>query len=137
VALIGLFLLIATINDVRTLKIPNKINIAFLISRIIAIPILGLEFSHILGGVIGFLILLIPAMLTMHKMGGDIKMMTILGLFLGMYLTPIFIGLSCFCGFIFGILQNIIFKKSLNMSFAFAPMFFITHVILFFIVLAI
>lgn len=128
VATLLVFLTVATITDIRALKIPNKLNGLFFVIRLILIPIIGFSFGNVLGAGIGFFLLLIPAMIKMHKMGGDIKCMTVVGFYLGAYITPLFIALTCIYGFIYSISMLLITKKKSNMPFA--PFFLLTHITL-------
>lgn len=133
VANIFIFLMLATITDIKSFKIPNKLNLAFLISRFALIPLIGFSLYDIVGAIMAFVVLIIPAMIKMHKMGGDIKCMTVVGLFLGAYVTPVFIALSCIYGLIYGVGKFLILKKCEKMPFA--PFFLISHITIFIYVL--
>ncbi|WPS85487.1 A24 family peptidase (plasmid) [Brevibacillus halotolerans] len=89
------FLVLATISDVKTRKIPNMLNGIFMIARFILIPWLSFSMYDIAGGLVAFVALLIPAIVKMQKMGGDIKMAGVIGLYTGVYLVPVFIVLAC------------------------------------------
>lgn len=128
VATLLIFLTVATITDVRALKIPNKLNGLFFVLRLALIPIIGFSLYDIAGALIGFFVLLIPAMIRMHKMGGDIKCMTVVGFYLGLYVTPIFIAITCIYGLIFSVFKFLITKNKGNMPFA--PFFLISHITL-------
>lgn len=122
------FLIIATYTDIKSLKIYNKFNIAFLITRLIFIFIpvytYKLELTHIVGSVVSFILILIPAIALMHKMGGDIKFMTIMGLYLGGYLSVIFLLLSCFYNLMYSLISVFVLKKhSKDVLIPFAPFF--------------
>lgn len=93
--LFTVFLVIATITDVSTLKIPNKLNLAFFLVRIALIPIMGFTIYDVAGALLAFFALLIPAMVKMHKMGGDIKCATVIGFYAGFVLTSVFLLLAC------------------------------------------
>lgn len=84
-----MFLVVASYFDKKEMKIPNKLNLSFGIIRILLIPLVGIGFGNIYGMMFGFLIILIPAMIKNKPMGGDIKMMTVLGLYLGMQNTMV------------------------------------------------
>lgn len=90
------FLVIATYTDMRHMKIPDKLNGAFFISRLVVIPWIGFSIWDVVGAIVCFIALLIPAMVKMQKMGGDIKCVAVLGLYAGMSLAPTFLILSCF-----------------------------------------
>lgn len=129
VVVVSLFLVVATIYDIKFLRIPDKLNLAFFISRLLIIPWFGLSWSNLEGALLGFFVLLIPAMIKMHPMGGDIKNMTVLGLFAGIHITILIIGLSCTYGLIYGLSKLILAKKSGLMPFA--PFFLISFLTLF------
>lgn len=95
VAVFTAFLIIAAVIDATTYKIPNKLNLFFFISRFALIPVIGLSWSHIGGAVFAFFVLLIPAMIWMKKMGGDIKCTTVIGLYVGFPITCLFLLLAC------------------------------------------
>lgn len=128
VATLLVFLMVATITDIRALKIPDKLNGLFFILRLALIPIIGISFNNVLGAIIGFFLLLIPAMIRMHKMGGDIKCMTVVGFYLGAYITPVFIAITCIYGLVYSLFKLFITKKKGNMPFA--PFFLLTHITL-------
>lgn len=123
-----LFLSVATYTDVKTLKIPNKLNGAFLIARIILVPFVGLAIGDVIGAFVAGLALLIPAMVKMQKMAGDIKIAFVIGLYIGITLVPVFfvgasvmLALTTFISGYFG-------KKLILLPFA--PFFLAMHVIL-------
>ena len=122
------YLAIATITDIKSMKIPNKLNVGFLIIRLLLIPVIGFSLSSVAGAVIGFLALFIPAMVLMHKMGGDIKCIAVTGLFLGGWTMPIFIGTTCLLGLIYTIVKFIKTKSKKNIPFA--PFFLLAHIVL-------
>jgi Flp pilus assembly protein protease CpaA len=94
--LFTIYLGIATFIDVKSRKIPNKLNILFFFARFALIPWFAFSFFDLIGAVGAFVALLIPAMVKKQKMGGDIKMAGVVGLYTGMYLVPVFIILACF-----------------------------------------
>lgn len=77
------FLIIASYFDKKQMKIPNALNLAFLIVRLALIPLIGFERGNIYGLLAGLFLILIPAMIKCKPMGGDIKMMAVLGFYLG------------------------------------------------------
>lgn len=120
IGIILIFLNISSYTDIKYLKIYDKSTLAFLIIRIILIfiPQYNLPFTliHLLGGIFGLLILLIPAMIVLTPMGGDIRLITILGLYLGFpaMLALLFI-LCASCLIYVGITKSIfIIKKKIN-----------------------
>lgn len=83
--LISLFslLLIASYFDIKYKIIPDKLNLIFLVIRLLLSFIIGIKLDNIFGLIVGFLLVLIPAMIKNKPMGGDIKLMTVLGFYLG------------------------------------------------------
>lgn len=130
-----ILLMIATITDVKSMKIPNKLNGAFLVLRVLLIFVIGFSWEFLLGGVLAFLGLTIPATIKMHKMGGDIKCLTVVGLYLGIWVMPAFLVITCILGLIYAGGKLFINKSKSNMPFA--PFFLATHLILFSIALVI
>jgi Flp pilus assembly protein protease CpaA len=76
-------LIIASYFDYKTLKIPNKLNLFFLVFRIALIPLIGLKLENLFGLAMGTLLVLIPAMIKMKPMGGDIKIAGVIGFYIG------------------------------------------------------
>lgn len=135
VAILTIFLGIATYTDIKSLKIPNKLNLAFGIIAIAIMPIMDYStfeiISRITGSIVGFFALLIPAMIKMHQMGGDIKAMTVIGLFIGVFNIPIFLALACITAVAYIFIR---FKQGkLVGNVPFAPFFLVSHSILFII----
>lgn len=135
VLLLLIFLSIATYTDIKEQKIYDKFNIIFFITRIVVIfiPIIGFKLipSHLVGGVVGFIVLLIPAIALMHKMGGDIKFIGVLGFYLGFYVTIALLILSCIYNLIYSIITIFVLKKSkIKTNIPFAPFFLISFITL-------
>jgi len=132
VAIMTFFLGIATYTDVKSFKIPNKLNFTM---SIIALILIFFDFSFstlfvkLSGAFVGFFMLFLPAMIKNHAMGGDIKAVTVIGLFIGVKLIIPFLVLACLFGSLFIILR--IHKGSLFSVMPFAPFFFISHITLF------
>lgn len=127
VIVLTLFMLIASYIDIKYLKIPNWLNGLFLLSRFLLIPIMGFGMSHVLGAIIAYVLLLIPAMIVMLKMGGDLKHIFVLGTFYGAWLIVPFLLVATFMQ---GIV--IIFCKLTGRNvklLPFAPFFFLSHVV--------
>ncbi|WCK56932.1 A24 family peptidase (plasmid) [Aneurinibacillus sp. Ricciae_BoGa-3] len=129
VAILTLFLAIASYTDIKALKIPDKVNIVFFVLRLILIPFIGFSISNITGALFGFFILLIPAMIKMHQMGGDIKAMAVIGFYLGFFITPLFVALSCTYGMMY-IIIKCLFRKTVGIM-PFAPCFLLAHLTIF------
>lgn len=125
VALLFLFLGIATFTDIKKMKIPDKLNGVFFLTRFALLPLIGFGWGNIGGAVIAFVSLMIPAMVKAHKMGGDIKCLTVMGLYLGLPLTIPFILLSCLYLAVYSF-GGIPFGRPLR-TLPFAPFFLLSH----------
>ncbi len=80
-----IFLIIASRIDIKKMQIPDKVNMAFLCIRLMmSAGLYEITADHLEGAVTGFLLVCIPAMILLWKMGGDIKMTAVLGLWIGM-----------------------------------------------------
>lgn len=133
--------LIASYTDLKTMKIYNKFNIVFLCTYVvyffIPAPIgLGMNFSalglSIVGGIIGMLFLLIPAVALMHQMGGDIKFIGVVGLFIGAYNIFVLMIIACITNLIYFIVNIYLLKRSKKESNKpFAPFLCLGYIILF------
>lgn len=97
------FLLFASISDLQTLKIPNYLNRAFFMSRFLFVPWVPFGVDNIMGLVFGGLLILIPAMIMMKPMGGDIKLVAALGIWTNdaVIITSMLIGILLFVGYAF------------------------------------
>ncbi|MFI3211311.1 MAG: A24 family peptidase [Peptostreptococcaceae bacterium] len=86
----------ATYTDIKEMKIYDKFNLGIIGLRICSVFI-GYSFisSNIMSSLVGFLVLLIPAMVFMHKMGGDIKFLASIGMFFYVEFMILLIALSC------------------------------------------
>ena len=138
IGVLFLFFIGATYTDIKSLKIYNKFNLAFLTTRIVFIfvPVYGLSLSvsHIFGALIGFTVLIIPAVALMHKMGGDIKFITVLGLYLGTPLTILLLFISCVTMLLFSLIRKLATKDEVKKALVpFAPFFTISFSIMFII----
>lgn len=105
---ITLFLLFNAITDYKKHLIYNKSNLALLISRIILgvgiIPYsLILNKENIYGLLLGWLIILIPAVVFYFCAGGDIKLMAVIGFYLGIHVMIVFSFISIFLYLIYRI----------------------------------
>lgn len=138
VVLLFVYLIGATYTDIKSLKVYDKYNLTFFIvfttyivlAQFDSIPIDSLSiWVHILGMVVSFFALLIPAMILMHKMGGDIKLVTVIGYVIGLPLFFPFFVITCLVGLIYGGTRKFILKKPV-MKFPFAPFFLSSFIIL-------
>lgn len=98
---LAIFFLWATITDLRSLKIPNKLNALLAIGNLVIFVLYPLtqgdwqaSVQALFAASIGFIVLLIPAVATGFQMAGDIKFIGALGF----AFTPIsmmaYLGLS-------------------------------------------
>ena len=122
------FMLFSSYTDIKSFKVYNISNLLFFVTRIILIFIPGVTFSfsgtHIVGAIIGAGFLLIPAMYLMYNMGGDIKFLFVLGMYLGAYNIAILIGISCALMLIFSLIRKIVTKKQVkDLDTPFVPFF--------------
>lgn len=101
--ILNIFFIIAVITDIKFMKIYDKFNIVMLVVRIITFFIFGFSFSYVVGGILMFVSLLIGAMITNAKIGGDIKFSGNLGLFVG-FIPSVLIMFTA-------ILINFIYRK--------------------------
>lgn len=123
-----IFLAIATYTDVKTLKIPDKLNGAFFVLRLLLIPFIGFSIDAVWGALFAFIAMLIPAMIKMHKMGGDIKSLTVVGFYVGIYIAPMFLILTCVYFILYAMVCFALRKVIKNVPFA--PFFLISHLTL-------
>lgn len=123
--LLNIFFIIATITDIKVMKIYDIFNLIMLITRIVTFFIFGFNFSYLLGGALIFILLLGGAMVTKAQIGGDIKFGGNIGLWLGFIPSAIVILIA--------IVVNFIFRKITKntKAIAFAPFLYIGFLILF------
>ena len=126
--LLNIFFLIATITDIKFMKIFDVFNLIMLITRIVTFFIFGFSFTYLIGGILIFMTLLIGALITKAQIGGDIKFGGNLGLWVG-FLPAAFILLI-------SIVINFVFRKITKntKAIALAPFLYVSFLILFFIV---
>jgi len=123
-----IYLIIASYFDIKERRIPNILNITFLIIRLLLIPFIGIGKEHLLGAIFSFLIFFIPSFITLHKMAGDIKMAFVVGLYLSIQPVILLVGVSLFFCIIYIIIRS--FKKKKSESIAYAPFFLLSLVFL-------
>lgn len=121
--ILNIFFLIATFTDIKWMKIYDKFNIAMLITRIITFFIFGFSFQYLFGGILMFSVLLVGAMMTNARIGGDIKFSGNIGLWLG-FMPSILV-------LIFSIILNLIFRKIIKntKAIALAPFLYVSFLI--------
>ena len=74
-----IFCFAASKYDMESMKIPNDLNKLFLMCRFLFIYWVPIKSEHIIGFLLGGLLILIPAMVINRPMGGDIKFCAVLG----------------------------------------------------------
>lgn len=131
------FCLIATYTDITKLKIPNKLNAVFACIHtmiFIIYPLIkgdvSFAASSSMGGLLGFVLLLIPAVFTGFKMAGDIKFIGALGIAIGVKAIIPFILLSVLLNIIVNVGLIFLKKKSYEKVLPFAPFFTLSFLIL-------
>ena len=129
------FLSYSTYTYLKNKKIYTVSNGLFLLCRIILIfiPVYNLKFNlnSLLGGIGVWLLMIIPAIIVMAKMGGDIKLGIVLGLYLGLDLSLIFLILTVIISLIhLGI--KIYIKKDITTKtyVPYAPYFLISFIVM-------
>lgn len=80
---VTVFTVLASISDLQSLKIPNKLNFIFFLLRGAVFFVYPLTADHLIGAALGFLLICIPAMIILLPMGGDAKFAAVLGLWIG------------------------------------------------------
>lgn len=108
----------ASYTDIMEYKIYDKFNLFLMTARLIFvfIPIYGkpITIDSYLGSIIGILALLIPAVVFLQKMGGDIKFIGVIGMYLGSGLTIFMLVIGCFYMLIFSLIRKIITKEKVK-----------------------
>lgn len=115
-----LFLLIASFTDVKSLKIPNWLTGSFFIVRLLLIPIVGIGWNHIFGAILLFFFVFVIAFILNVQMGGDIKAMLVIGLYLGYDISYPFILFTVLLLAVVGIVVYII-TRNRKTDIPFAP----------------
>lgn len=111
--LITIFLVIAAYIDFKKHIIPNWLNLSFFVLRFALIPLYTLDMFHIYGAIFGFAMFFIPALLLKQDIGGDIKMATVLGIWLGIEDVILVLTLSALLALVY-----MLIKKSKGIPFA-------------------
>jgi leader peptidase (prepilin peptidase)/N-methyltransferase len=117
IPIVLLYIIVASITDIKEKKIFDKLNYSFLLLRIIAIPIYPIQRTHIVGFIAAFFIVLIPAMIKGRQMGGDIKFAAVLGAWIGD--DSIFASILIAC--VFFVLFAFVGKKKKDDMIPFGP----------------
>jgi Flp pilus assembly protein protease CpaA len=124
-----IILTIASYTDIKKFTIPNWLSLSGIILRLVIIPLTGFTFGDIGGAVVGFLILFIPALISNHAMGGDIKLITVMGLYLGIKGIIAIIVVSILLSLLYYTGTQLLRKKAKN--YPYAPFLFCSFFILF------
>ncbi len=121
----------ASYTDIMEYKIYDKFNLFLFAMRLplVFIPIYGLPltWSSYLGCIVAVIALLIPAVVFLQKMGGDIKFMGVMGIYLGVGLTIFTLVLGCIYMLIFSLIRKIITRQQVkHLKTPMAPFFFLS-----------
>lgn len=121
----------ASYTDILEYKIYDKFNLFLMAARLIFvfIPVYGkmITLDSYIGGIIGILVLLIPAVVFLQKMGGDIKFIGVIGTYLGSGLTIFMLVLGCAYMLIFSLIRKIITKEKVkHLKTPMAPFFMLS-----------
>ena len=128
----------ATYTDIKERKIYDNFNFlvfcvrgGFLFMPTYAAP---LTMDNFLGGLLGFIIFLIPAVVFMQKMGGDLKFILVIGFYLGTGLTLFLIAISCCYMLLYSLLRKLVKKvKVKHLATPMAPFFSLAFLTLYII----
>ena len=110
VVLLPAILILASWIDLKTHRIPNYLTFTALIAGfLLQILLHGWNgITHSLGGVIVGFLIFIPFYIKGGMGAGDVKLMAVVGAFLGYQYTFLAVGLSLFAGSIMGIFLLVI-----------------------------
>ncbi|MER2038237.1 MAG: prepilin peptidase [Solibacillus sp.] len=128
-------LVIINVTDIAYMLIPNKILLFFLPLLIIARILSPLEpwWDSLVGGVLGFSLLLLIAVISKGGMGGgDIKLFFLIGLVLGAVQTLLTLFLASFIGMIAGFIILKIRGQGRKTPVPFGPSITIAAIIVYF-----
>ena len=152
---LNIFMLIASYTDIKSMKIYNKFNIVMLITRIVSIIAMLLlkemtmldALGYLGGAVIMFLAFLIPAMITLDSIGGDIKFAFNVGFWIGLRAALLVSCIASITNFLFrilfvgqkdkepyfGIFMNVPVKIMAKKILPLGPFFYLGYIVLFII----
>jgi leader peptidase (prepilin peptidase)/N-methyltransferase len=126
--LLTILLVISVLTDIREQLILDIVTLPMLGILILAQLFIGTEpfWYYLLGGAVGFLLLLFLAIVSKGGMGGgDIKLYAAIGVVLGPLLTVISLVLTSFVGAIVGIFLLMTGKVKKGQPIAFGPSIFV------------
>lgn len=134
----SIFTIWASVMDIKTLKVKNELNLAFLLAGvsfwILPSNALTLGVQHFIGLVVGFLLLFIPGMIANHAFGGDIKFVAVMGFWIGPYAISLVLFLACLIQALNFIVHSLLKRRSSKkIILPFAPAFTVSFFILLFI----
>lgn len=123
---VAIFMVMASVNDAKEMKIPNKLNYSMMMFRLMFAAVYPIGGEHILGFLLGGALIMIPAMILLKPMGGDIKFSAALGFWVGDVSILLTLVFAVIMFLFYGIkIKRLDMKKSL----AFAPFMSIGYVI--------
>ena len=125
-----MYMIYASFYDSWTLTIPNRLNYCMMWLRLLIMPAFAVDLKNAFGFMIGGALILIPAMIILKPMGGDIKFAAALGLWAGdvsILVTMVFALIS------FVIYAGVIKKVNMKKSIAFSPFISLSYMIVLFI----
>ena len=125
-----MFMFMASKIDSKELRIPNQLNFAMFLLRLLVVPLYPIGAEHLLGFVLGGLFIMIPAIIILKPMGGDIKFLAVLGFWMG---DVTILVTMIFAAIFFIVYAGIIKKKERKESVAFAPFMSISCTLVMFI----
>lgn len=133
------FLIWASINDFKTMKVRDYQNVSFLITGVIIYIIsnsgiydmgFNLGNGHIYGAITGFLLLFVPGMILNYAFGGDIKFVAVMGFWTGPVAILLILIIATALQFFVLSGKSIITKNySLKNNLPFAPAFTLAYFI--------
>lgn len=108
--------------DVRKMIIPDFLNLLFFIIAAVNVIIFKNYFDHLWGLILMMSIFLIVMIVFPGGMGGgDLKLASSIGLFLGLKSSIVAFEVAVIAGAIFGIIYGIVSKKGLKTKISFGP----------------
>ena len=124
---ISIFMLISVlftiaIIDLQTLTIPDSLILVFLVFSVYEIATSGDILNHAYGFIIMFVFFIVILLLFPGSFGGgDLKLASVIGLYLGLDLSIVALESSLIIGAVVGILYGLLSGKGLKIKICFAP----------------
>lgn len=113
-----IFMVMGSMIDSKELRIPNRLNLAMFALRFLVLPLYPIETKHVLGCILGALFIMIPAIMIMKPMGGDIKFLAVIGFWMGDVATLITMIIA---SILFIVHEGLIKRRGRKESVAFGP----------------